>query len=154
MTAWQPSRDRDVSPHAVSRRSASSSSIPERCCSPSLMMTWQVVHAQLPPQACSSGTPKCFARSRNDSGLPWCEYGTLPDSNSMTVSSPSMMNVTLGICFRSAEAFRAPAPRAFALHVVDVLAGQRRLHGAVHHDLGEVSRVVVQRVRPLLNRLA
>ena len=40
------------------------------------MITWQVVQAQLPPQACSSGTPKCLATSRNDSGLPWCEYGS------------------------------------------------------------------------------
>ena len=61
------------------------------------MMTWHVVQAQLPPQACSSGTWKFFARSRNDSGLPWFDYGTLPCSNSTTVVSPSMMKVTLGI---------------------------------------------------------
>jgi hypothetical protein len=28
-------------------------------------------------------------------GLPWCEYGSLPCSNSTTVGSPSMMKVTL-----------------------------------------------------------
>src|SRR5438093_7024858 len=61
------------------------------------MITWHVVHAQLPPHACSSGTPRFFATSRNDSGLPWFEYGRLPLSNSTVVGSPSMMNVTLGI---------------------------------------------------------
>src|SRR5476651_675825 len=44
--------------NAVSSRSASSSCISLRCCAPSLMMTWQVVHAQLPPHACSS--PMCI----------------------------------------------------------------------------------------------
>ena len=33
-------------------------------------LTWQVVQAQLPPQACSSAISKFFATSRNDSGLP------------------------------------------------------------------------------------
>src|SRR5436190_6966303 len=136
MTAWQPRRESGVRPHAVSSRSASSSCISLRFCAPSRMITWHVVHAQLPPQACSSGTCRFFATSRNDSGLPWCEYGSFPCSNSTTVGSPSMMKVTLGI------------------DVVHVLARERRLHRAIHHHLGEVVRGIVQGVRPLLDRLA
>src|SRR5262249_25752731 len=99
------------------------------------MMTWHVVHAQLPPQACSSGTCRFFATSRNDSGLPWCEYGSFPVSHSTTVGSPSMIKVTLGIS-------------------IYVLSRQGRLHRSIHHHLGEMLRRVVQRLRPLLNRLA
>ena len=60
-------------------------------------MRWHVVQAQLPPQACSSGTPEFIARSRNDSGRPWCWYSSLPCSNSTVVFTPSLMKVTLGI---------------------------------------------------------
>src|SRR5688572_403934 len=98
------------------------------------MITWQVVHAPLPPHACSRGMSKFFATSRNDSGLPWFEYGSLPASNSTVCASPSMMNVTLGI-------------------FVDVLPGERRLDGAIHHDLGQMSRRIVERVRLRLNDL-
>src|SRR5262245_41516463 len=102
------------------------------------MMTWQVVQAQLPPPACSTGTRRFLATSRNDSGLPWCEYGSLPVSNSTTVGSPSMMKVTVGI----------------GLHAVDVPARERGAHRAVHHHLGQVLRRVIERLRPLLNRFA
>src|SRR5215216_2239034 len=105
------------------------------------MITWQVVQAQLPPQACSSGTWKFLARSRNDSGLPWFEYGTLPCSNSMTVSSPSMMKVTLGI-------FHTADPKGPALHLIDVLPGQRSFDGSIHHHLGQVPRRVVEGLGP------
>src|SRR5262245_13701063 len=148
MTACQPRRDCGVRSHAVSRRSASSSCISLRFSAPSRMITWQVVQAQLPPQACSSGTWRFLATSRNDSGLPWCEYGSLPCSNSTTVGSPSMMKVTLGIYDARLK------PSCDVLQRVDVLAGQRRLDRAVHHHLGEVPGRVVQRVRPLLDRLA
>src|SRR2546428_5273965 len=100
------------------------------------MITWHVVQAQLPPQACSSGTPRFLATSRNDSGLPWCEYGSLPCSNSTTVGSPSMMNVTLGI------------------DVFHVFSGQGGLDGPVHDHLGQMLRRVVERLRPLLYRFA
>src|SRR6478736_7116636 len=120
ITAWQPRRESGVRSHAVSRRSASSSCISLRLPAPSRMMTWQVVQAQLPPQACSSGTCRFLATSRNDSGLPWCEYGSWPCSNSTTVGSPSMMKVTLGI------------------DVLDVLSGERLVDGVVHDELGEV----------------
>ena len=33
------------------------------------MIRWQVVQAQLPPQACSSGTPRFFATSSSEIGL-------------------------------------------------------------------------------------
>src|ERR1700736_4779545 len=160
MTAWQPRRESVVRSHAVSRRSASSSCISLRFCAPSRIITWQVVHAQLPPQACSSGTWRFFATSRNDSGLPWCEYGSLPCSNSTTVGSPSMIKVTLGICFRSPERLalllRPQGSRSLfglearaPLHVVDRLPGQRRFYGSVHHDFCQVLCRVVERMRPL-----
>src|SRR6476646_2306071 len=97
MTAWQPSRESVVSSHAVSSRSASSSCISLRFWAPFLTITWHVVHAQLPPHACSRPRSKCLDTSRNDSGLPWFEYGSLPTSNSTVFDSPSMMKVTLGI---------------------------------------------------------
>src|SRR5712664_1259794 len=147
MTAWQPRRDCAVNPHAVSRRSASSSCISLRFCAPSRMITWQVVHAQLPPQACSSGTWRFLATSRNDSGLPWCEYGSWPISNSTVVGSPSMMKVTLGI--RIARLKPSRYSTGFALHFVDVLAGQRCVDRAVHHDFGQMLCHVVQRMGPL-----
>src|SRR4029077_8939075 len=113
------------------------------------MITWQVVHAHLPPHACSSGTPRFFATSRNDSGLPWCEYGSFPLSNSTVVGSPSMIKVTFGI-FRSAKASRSST----VLQVIDVFSGQRRLDRAIHHHFGEMLRRIVERFGPLLNRVA
>src|SRR5262245_45656228 len=101
------------------------------------MMTWQVVHAQLPPQACSSGTWRFFATSRNDSGLPWCEYGSLPVSNSTTVGSPSMMKVTLGMS-----------------DVVHIPAGESGSHGTIHHYFGEMLRRVIERLGPFHNGLS
>src|SRR5882672_10667124 len=103
------------------------------------MMTWHVVHAQLPPHACSSGMPRFLATSRNDSGLPWCEYGSWPCSNSTVCDSPSMMKVTLGI---------------LGLHVCYVPARQSRVNRPVHHHLGEVLRRIVERVRLLLDDFA
>src|SRR5437016_951596 len=101
------------------------------------MMTWQVVHAQLPPHACSRPIPKFFATSRNDSGLPWWVYGSLPCSNSTVCGSPSMMKVTLGIS-----------------HLVHIPAGQSRLYRSIHHHLGEVARPIVERVGRLLDGFA
>ena len=57
-----------------------------------------------------------------------------------------MMNVTLGIFV----ARRKPS-RYISF---DVLAGQRRLDRSVHHHLGEVPRVVVERLGPFQDRLA
>ena len=115
-------------------------------------MTWQVVQAQLPPQACSSGTSKFLATSRNDSGLPWCEYGSLPCSNSTVCRSPSMMNVTLGIfcslsgpvtCSLAATVcVRRSCPPAPPGRERFIITSARCL------------RRVVERLRPLLDRLA
>src|SRR6185295_11656610 len=142
MTAWQPSRESVVRSQAVSRRSSSSSCASLRLAAPSRMMTWQVVHAQLPPQACSRPRSKCLDTSRNDSGFPWCEYGSLPCSNSTVFVSPSMMNVTLGIYVERSVRVQADvcgrmtpaAANVSRLHFVDVLPGQRGLHRAIHHQ--------------------
>ena len=39
---------------------------------PATTITWQVVHAQCPPQVCSIGTPTFIATSSSDPGRPWC----------------------------------------------------------------------------------
>src|SRR5690606_7721626 len=51
--AWQDSRDNEVSPHALSSRSSSSSLASSMESKPSLITTWQVVQAQDNSQACS-----------------------------------------------------------------------------------------------------
>src|ERR1700681_1732652 len=101
------------------------------------MMTWHVVPALLPPQACSSATSKFLATSRNDSGLPWCVYGSWPVSNSTVVDSPSMMNVPFGICPGAGAKTVCVRTCGPASYLSDVLAQQRRVDGAVHHDLGQ-----------------
>ena len=70
-TAWQARRERGVTPQAPSRRSASASSIPVRRSIPSRTITWHVVQAALPPQACSSGKPTLRATSSSDPLRPW-----------------------------------------------------------------------------------
>ena len=52
-TAWHPRREVGVRPGALSSMSSSDSSASLSLFIPSLMMTWQVVQAQLPPHACS-----------------------------------------------------------------------------------------------------
>src|SRR5262252_4015472 len=111
------------------------------------MITWHVVHAQLPPHSCSRPRSKCFETSRNDSGLPWFEYGSLPVWNSTVFSSPSMMKVTFGIC-------GSGGPERPALHFVHTPARQRRVDRAVHGDFGQVLRHVVQFVGALVDRIA
>src|SRR5262249_17912945 len=74
-TACQPTRECFVRPSAVSSRSSSSSAISDRFSSPSLTITWQVVHAHEPPQLCSSSIPCASAMSRREPGLPWSASG-------------------------------------------------------------------------------
>src|SRR6185436_7619777 len=151
MTAWQPSRELVVRSHAVSRRSASASDISLRFSIPLRTIRWQVVQAQLPPQACSRWTPLFIARSRNDSGRPWPSKGSFPCSNSTTVSLPSLMKVTLGIAPSCPPKLRRR--RTQSLDVVDALAGERLAHAVVHHHFRQMTGGVVQRVRRVVNQL-
>jgi len=54
---WQPRREFNCKSAAMSGGRLSSSSMGERFSAPSFIHTWQVVQAQLPPQAWSSGIP-------------------------------------------------------------------------------------------------
>ena len=65
--AWQPSRERRVKPAAMSSRSARRRPFRIRFSMPLFTMTWQVVQAQFPPQACSNWIPEFRQTSRIDS---------------------------------------------------------------------------------------
>src|SRR5436309_2759609 len=93
-TAWQPRREVGVSPGALSSRSSSLSSEAESALPPPFTITWQVVQAQFPPQACSRWMPCPSSTSRIDPGFPSCWKGARAGSNSITRSGSPFSKMT------------------------------------------------------------
>src|SRR5881398_516737 len=93
-TAWQPRREVGVSPGALSSRSSSLSSEAESVLPPPFTITWQVVQAQFPPQACSRWMPCPSSTSRIDPGFPSCWKGARAGSNSITRSGSPFSKMT------------------------------------------------------------
>src|SRR5207249_4739593 len=92
--AWQPRREVGVSPGALSSRSSSLSSEAESVLPPPFTITWQVVQAQFPPQACSRWMPCPSSTSRIDPGFPSCWKGARAGSNSITRSGSPFSKMT------------------------------------------------------------
>src|SRR5262249_42436430 len=95
ITAWQPRRDVGVRPGALSSGASSVSWASERRSNPFSTTTWHVVHAQLPPHACSSGTPLARSTSRIEPGRPSCWKGARRRSTSITRSGSPFSNRTI-----------------------------------------------------------
>src|SRR5439155_922065 len=115
----------------MSRRSSSSACISERFSSPSRTTTWQVVHAQLPPQLCSSGMSWPSAMSRSERGR---DAATLVLADEMTALAERAAHVgqdRVGLVARFDEESRA-----------DVGLGvlERLLDHALHVGLGQAVR--------------
>src|SRR5439155_353294 len=91
---WQPRREVGVSPGALSSRSSSLSSEAESVLPPPFTITWQVVQAQFPPQACSRWMPCPSSTSRIDPGFPSCWKGARAGSNSITRSGSPFSKMT------------------------------------------------------------
>src|SRR5207247_2263193 len=93
-TAWQPRREVGVSPGALSSRSSSLSSDAESVSPPPFTITWHVVQAQFPPQACSRWMPCPSSTSRIEPAFPSCWKGARAGSNSITRSGSPFSKMT------------------------------------------------------------